>query len=79
MGKYPTSYSRGWKTEYVNDRWRYRDTGEDTSIERPCKRCGSMPTPEGYDACIGYVPKAVSVCCGHGVMVLIRMIKEKAL
>jgi len=35
--------------------------------ERPCPRCGRMPTPEGYDACLGYIPGAAYACCGHGV------------
>lgn len=26
-----------------------------------------MPTLEGYDACMGKVTGAESVCCGHGV------------
>jgi len=34
----------------------------------PCPKCGKMPTKEGYDACIGYVPGATSVCCGHGLV-----------
>ncbi len=36
-------------------------------IARPCPRCGRMPTPEGYDACLGHIPGAISACCGHGV------------
>jgi len=62
------SYDRGHKIEYINKRWFYRDTGEPLEFEkpRPCKRCGKMPTSEGYDACIGYVEGAESVCCGHG-------------
>lgn len=38
------------------------------AINRPCKHCGEPPTPDGYDVCIGHVPGAVSVCCGHGVV-----------
>jgi len=26
-----------------------------------------MPTPEGYDHCLGHIDGAVSACCGHGV------------
>jgi hypothetical protein len=33
---------------------------------RPCPLCNQPPTPQGYDACLGYVPGALSVCCGHG-------------
>ena len=45
----------------------YCDTGESTSIERPCPRCGEMPTEEGHDACLGTLPGVVNACCGHGV------------
>ncbi len=37
------------------------------AAEVPCKRCGKLPTPEGYDACLGYLPGVASACCGHGV------------
>lgn len=60
-----TTYLRGHLIEYCNDRWLYADDKSPTSIERPCIRCGKMPTPEGYDACLGYIPNAWSVCCGH--------------
>ena len=30
-------------------------------------RCGRYPTPEGYDACMGYISGASAACCGHGV------------
>jgi hypothetical protein len=26
-----------------------------------------MPTSEGYDACLGFIPGVESACCGHGV------------
>jgi len=46
----------------------WTDTGEPVDDHpRPCPRCGKMPTSEGYDACIGRVPGASDVCCGHGV------------
>lgn len=32
-----------------------------------CPKCKEPPTPEGYDACIGYVEGVTSACCGHGV------------
>jgi hypothetical protein len=47
--------------------WRYLDTGEPADVERPCVRCGQMPTPEGHDACLGTVPGVKAACCGHGV------------
>lgn len=33
---------------------------------RGCVECGRLPTPEGYDACLGVLPDVVSACCGHG-------------
>lgn len=49
----PTSFSL-WVVHILND-------------SRPCKRCGRMPTKEGYDACLGYIKGAKSACCGHGI------------
>ncbi len=62
------SYLRG-HVIYCNDgmNWLYIDDDSSADVERPCARCGRMPTPEGYDACIGYVEGATSACCGHGV------------
>lgn len=57
----------GHLVKYENERWIYADTKEPISIARPCKRCGQLPTKEGYDACLGYIPGAVWACCGHGV------------
>lgn len=50
------------------DVWRYEETGEDVKAVpvKPCKHCGQLPTKEGYDACIGYLPGVVYACCGHG-------------
>lgn len=62
-----TLYWRGHLCEFVGGEWRYKDTGEPLGDTRPCKRCGVPPTPEGYDACSGYIPGAISACCGHGV------------
>ena len=47
--------------------WTYRDTGEPISIERPCVRCGEMPTEDGHDACLGHIEGLSNACCGHGV------------
>jgi len=52
--------------------WHFADTGElhdDESIQgqRPCIRCSRWATEEGYDACMGFIEGAKSVCCGHGV------------
>ena len=63
-----TAYSRGHLCEYLNKKWVYCDNGESIGDEvRACQRCGEMPTLEGYDACLGYIEGAGSVCCGHGV------------
>ena len=35
--------------------------------KRACKHCGRLPTPEGYDACLGPIPGDISACCGYGV------------
>lgn len=47
--------------------WRYSDDGSIADHNRPCIRCGHLPTPEGYDACLGKIPGARAACCGHGV------------
>ena len=62
------SYLRGHKIRWNNalQRWRYDDDGSSTDKNRPCVRCGRMPTPEGYDACLGHIEGVVSACCGHG-------------
>jgi len=60
------SHQRGHKIIY-NGNWIYADTYQLINIERPCIRCGKMPTKEGYDACLGYIPDAISACCGHGI------------
>lgn len=60
-------HSRGWDIYYDGKDWRYADNDKIMDDSRPCKRCGRMPTAEGYDACIGFIPGATSACCGHGV------------
>ncbi|MFA7218065.1 MAG: hypothetical protein WC057_05640 [Dehalococcoidales bacterium] len=61
------SHKRGHEIIYKNNEWVYADNGESANIERPCIKCGCMPTKEGYDACLGYIEGATSACCGHGV------------
>lgn len=47
--------------------WRYSDTKERAEEnERPCKRCGKMPTADGHDACLGKIKGVSHCCCGHG-------------
>ena len=60
------AYSRGWEIYYDGEHWRYVDNDEIENDSRPCKKCGRMPTKEGYDACLGHVEGAKSACCGHG-------------
>jgi hypothetical protein len=35
--------------------------------EKPCIECGLQTMPEGFDACLGRIPRAVAACCGHGL------------
>lgn len=62
------SYRRGWEIYYDGQNWRYCDNHKLVDDEeRPCKRCGRMPTAEGHDACLGHLDGVKSACCGHGV------------
>ena len=62
---------------YNSNTWLYCDTNKPEDEMRPCARCGKPPTPEGYDACIGYVEGAISVCCGHGKSPPILFMRRK--
>ena len=57
---------RGHPAELRDGAWVFSDTGKSIAIDRPCARCNRLPTPEGYDVCLGEVPGAQSACCGHG-------------
>lgn len=72
-----TSSKRGWSIVYEEGGWVYSDTKLSIDNERPCRRCGMLPTKEGYDACLGKIDDAVSVCCGHGVSRPILILKDK--
>lgn len=61
------AHVRGWECYYNGNKWLYVDNNQSINPGRACVRCGICPTSEGYDACMGYVPGAKSVCCGHGV------------
>jgi len=61
------SYQRGHLIEYADSQWVYADDKSPILVERPCARCNKLPTEEGYDACLGYIPNVASACCGHGV------------
>jgi len=66
-----TSHARGNPITFTDKGWVYSDGTPISEQERPCVRCGRMPTPEGYDACLGYIEGVKSACCGHGVDILI--------
>lgn len=61
------SYYRGHVIILLGNKWVYEDNLDPITVERPCKKCGKLPTKEGYDACLGFVPGATSACCGHGL------------
>ena len=63
------AYTRGHKVIYdeFRDDWYYADTFQKVDDKRPCPKCGLLPTPKGYDACLGHLPGVRSACCGHGV------------
>lgn len=61
------AHSRGWEIYYDGNNWQYIDNNEIDDGMRPCKKCGRLPTPEGYDACLGHIKGCTSACCGHGV------------
>lgn len=69
-----SSYHRGHKVIALKDSkgvysdWRYLD-GSSLKKEgdRPCVRCGKMPTEKGHDPCISDLPNTKYACCGHGV------------
>ncbi len=61
------SYTRGHQIYYNGTEWCYVDNDDIGDYDRPCKKCGRMPTKEGYDACIGKIDGVTSACCGHGV------------
>jgi hypothetical protein len=71
-----SSYSRGHEIIFLDNKWVYRDNYDSMEKERPCKRCGMVPTKEGYDFCIGHIEEVVSTCCGHGVTNKIMISKE---
>ena len=56
------AYSRGWEIYYDGKNWRYVDNDEIENDFRPCKRCGRMPTKEGYDACLGHIEGGGNFC-----------------
>ena len=72
-------YSNGHQIYYDGEHWRYVDgdelangngyyTGGPNRQKGLCAHCKRPPTPEGYDGCLGELPKSVvmNACCGHG-------------
>lgn len=65
--QYPSTNKNGHECYYKHpDQWFYAD-GTPFDNNRPCPKCGKLPTPEGYDACLGHIPGAIAACCGHGI------------
>ena len=63
-----TVYMRGHLCYYDKDgKLRYADDDTLFDDSRPCPKCHLKPTMFGYDACLGEIQGAISVCCGHGV------------
>jgi len=73
------SNSRGHDVIYdeVSEQWVYEDDLSSASYERPCIRCGKMPTADGHDACIANLPGVINACCGHGIDEPYVMFKDK--
>lgn len=61
------SHSRGHEIIYKDNKWIYSDTLELINENRACKKCECLPTPEGYDACLGHIEGVKHACCGHGI------------
>lgn len=68
------AFKRGHEIKWIpeEDGWVYADTEEPIRTdgeenERPCVKCGEMPTDEGHDPCIANLPGVENACCGHGV------------
>lgn len=69
-----SSFHRGHRVYALQDSkgvysdWRYSDGSKlKEKGDRPCVRCGKMPTEEGHDHCIANLPGVQYACCGHGV------------
>jgi len=67
------SYQRGHEIIFVNNKWVYADDLTTIDDERPCIRCGQMPTRDGHDWCMQDKKHIISACCGHGISNLIMI------
>ena len=76
-----TSFKRGHKIyfDFGKHEWLYVDNNTPIINERPCIRCGQMPTKDGHDACIGYINNVKSACCGHGAERQIMIKKQPSM
>lgn len=76
------AYSRGHKITTVGSctdatDWRWADDGAPIhGNDRPCARCGRMPTINGHDACLADIPDVVAACCGHGVQTSYMILED---
>ena len=62
------AHVKGFPTIFQSGQWVFEDTGESIKkAPRNCRRCGSGPSEEGYDSCLGTLPGVSFACCGHGV------------
>lgn len=52
---------------FTNDCGSWYDDGERFTDDRPCIRCHLIKEPDDPDPCVGYLPGATAVCCGHGI------------
>lgn len=59
---------RGYSIEKTsNGEWIYSDDKTSCKIRRTrCGHCGKTDTQDGHDGCLGILPEAMNVCCGHG-------------
>ena len=62
-----STYFNGNLAYSKSENWYYcNDSSPVFNNPRPCPKCGKLPTTEGYDACLGYIPNVKYACCGHG-------------
>ena len=62
-------FFRGHPIVWVKNEWVYEDTKKPTIVsykERACGYCGSFPTNDGHDKCLGQLRGIMNACCGHG-------------
>ena len=75
------SFVRGHKIVYDEKakEWLWQEDKSDMSNEKPCKKCGRLPTTNGVDYCLRELEQTdfiVSACCGHSVEKGYIMLKD---